>query len=177
MGGAASLLLALAMAPTGRSEDTASEVFSRETELMVGEGVEALPREPLYPEGGFAREGYELLTSQDAVLVETEKGFIQSWRLRVAWDGAAAGRLRMDVPAEDGAQTFDVDRVFEECVRPLATAVEHAARSIGGYGRAHVVLGINASQVQPESPPVCSSHPRGPWTSNSAMGGRRALAG
>jgi hypothetical protein len=44
--------------------------------------------------------------------------------------------------AEDlaGDQNISVDALFSEAIRPLAIAVEAAARGIGGHGRAHLLL-------------------------------------
>ena len=140
------LILALAVAPVGTAPDISAKVFAPRADARLEERIAALPGEPLFSEAGW--DGVRAITTrvtQDSVVVETTPGLVQFWRLRLAWDGSAAGLLRASPGIERGAWLF-ADNVFDDGVRSLASVVEEAARGIGGYGRAHIVLRPLASQ-------------------------------
>ena len=61
------LRLPLAVAPIGRAPDIASRAFALGVEQRIQQAVDALPREPLYPERGLGQlRGSTVRVSQDA---------------------------------------------------------------------------------------------------------------
>jgi hypothetical protein len=140
-GGGPILITVLSVAPVGTARDIAAEVFSPRIVKRVRELVDALPTEPHFPEHGLQRERFtEAAGRQDAIVFETTPDLIQMWRLRTAWDGSVAGLLRASPGTDFDKQYILSDALFDEIIRPLTSAVEAAARSIGGYGRAHVAF-------------------------------------
>jgi hypothetical protein len=134
------LILPFAIAPVGTAADIASEVFAADIDARLQGAVMGLPGEPLLLDMGFRERYASTLVAQDSVLVETSPERVHSWRLRVAWDGSAAGMLSAGGRQDEGDEQLLADAIFDAAVRPLASVVEETARSIGGYGRAHIAF-------------------------------------
>jgi hypothetical protein len=80
--GGSMLLTVLSIAPVGTARDIAAEVFSPRAVKRVRELVDALPREPHFPEQGLQMErSADAAGRQDAVVFETTPDLIQMWRL------------------------------------------------------------------------------------------------
>jgi hypothetical protein len=135
-----SLVLVLVVAPVGTARDISARVFTPSVAARLREIVDGLPKEPVFSEDWQMERTVETRMTQDAIVVETTSELEHVWRLRAAWDGSVAGLLRANAVSDRGSETLPADELFNDAVRPLALAVEQAARGIGGYGRAHVVM-------------------------------------
>jgi hypothetical protein len=102
------LLLSIAVAPIGTSVDIGARVFARDTEERLRLAVHGMPHEPLLFEDRDASQRAVIVQmAQDSVSVSTSPDFIQSWQLRVAWDGSAAIKLSTVVRGEARDQHVD----------------------------------------------------------------------
>lgn len=142
------LLLAVSVGPVGTADDISANLFRRPLGERLLEITARLPREPLFFDLGTG-EGRKasLRVTQDAVITATSwpENSRQAWTIRAGWDGSVVVMLRVAPPREQ--QMLIADAVFKDAVRPMADAAFEVARLIGGYGRAHVVLGANARQI------------------------------
>ena len=146
------LLLGLALAPVGVPRDIGASLFTLDYAGTLKRLVDELPREPLDFESFTVHPPSATITPrQDAIVVaESVDDRRQSWNLRAAWDGSTAVRLRF-VPARS-EQLLVAETVFTEVIRPMAGVAAMAARSLGAYGRAHVILHASARQVSLHAP-------------------------
>lgn len=146
------LILALAVAPVGTARDIAAQVFAPDSEERLLEAAAGLPHSPLFPEYGHPQDRVPVVrVTQDAVSFETTPEHVHSWRLRVAWDGSVVGLLRVKPRRQvDGEvlipdeESILADALFNDGLRPVALVVEEAARRVGGFGRAHIVVRLIA---------------------------------
>lgn len=137
------LTIALALAPTGKPSDVSARLFTKQFEGEMVEIFEALPPSPLYDELNAHRFS-ERRMSQSSLVIYNHQG-VEQWAARVTWDSCALVSLTV-LPEDEGEANLLADSIFSDVVRPAAVAASSLVTRLGGYGRAHVVLRLNASK-------------------------------
>jgi hypothetical protein len=132
----------LGYAPTGRTDDLASRLFTEAFAERLAAQVDGLR--------GADRVGIEV--TQQAVTAGTEPGHFRVAG-RAAWTGGVALLFEILEPEEDRFTRMATEEL-QLRLRQMADAAIAIAADLGGYGRAHVALVVAASDFNLVPPPA-----------------------
>jgi hypothetical protein len=133
------LCLRLGVAATGKDDDVSARLFTELFEEKLIEVFRSLPTAPLLPRPGH--RDFDQSISQDArTVIAAGAENWQRWATRAGWDGSVV--VSLDVHSEEGRLLAGT--VFADAVRPAADAAARLIEALGGNGRAHWVLDVEA---------------------------------
>lgn len=139
------LSLELGLAPTGRVADIGGRLFTETFEKELQGVYEDLPLGPLYGRG--YRYPYETSMSGSRFrAVPADSKSIERWSISAGWDGSIGVFLDVGPIAGSEAESLLADSIFSVAVEPAVRAAEKAAKALGGFGPAHVVLRLSGGK-------------------------------
>jgi len=140
------LRLRLSLAPTGRLDDIGGRLFTQGFFDALTEAAGRLPAAPLFPYP--AANAFARTTTQDSIILrETTAENRQRWTLHARWDGSVAAYFDLLPKPDDNPSLMDV-AIFANAVRPAAHLLLDLVRTLGGYGRVHFVLVVDADKFE-----------------------------